>query len=142
MPLNFHRIPASGEYRLKANKRRIHSAAFHSFVAPLSATLWIILWIVPPAYPFWLALASSASPVVNLSINGGKKGVNNARVAADRSSSASNSFDLNEFWALPHLQAEPVGRLASSNCTHYCGTISANAHSIRFTSSRITRIAC
>jgi hypothetical protein len=45
MFLNFQRIPASGEYRLKANNRRIHLLAFHSFVAPLSATLWKILWI-------------------------------------------------------------------------------------------------
>src|SRR5690348_2874025 len=73
MPLNFHRIPASGEYRRKANKMRIHLLAFHSFVAPLSATLWIILWIVPPHCPLRLASASSASPVVNLSTDGGKK---------------------------------------------------------------------
>src|SRR5581483_2100265 len=45
MLLNFHRIPASGEYSRKANKRRTRIADFHTFAEPLSATLWKILWI-------------------------------------------------------------------------------------------------
>src|SRR5579864_9305865 len=45
MLLNFHRIPASGEYTRKANKRRTRIADFHTFAEPLSATLWKILWI-------------------------------------------------------------------------------------------------